>query len=303
MAFLTANGSITAQADGPAIVPAVVSVDVSHSWAAPSDSVTSLSAPSNSTISRNNSAVGLSRLALSSPGSRSHTAKTQRQPASVPLLRPPKEVHWSRAMQQLTSNSSKVVRGRPSPLVSGYAGNDWLLLMRFAPMAAEPLTVRLPLQLEELMQTARQAVTVTLRALAQLRKAALEAARDRDRLGTQGRLAMRRAAVQVRRPRSRCGMPPVMLDVQSGPFARYMKPQRAESIATAPELMPLPVVQSLIGSTRTLLCDLSHFYGLTDGQAGRTLSRRMQNLLKVGARSNPSVMHRLKALDFDHIPV
>ena len=42
--------------------------------------------------------------------------------------------------------------------------------------------------------------------------------------------------------------------------------------------------QSLIGSTRTLLCDLSHFYGLTDGQAGRTLSRRMQNLLKVGAR-------------------
>ena len=48
------------------------------------------------------------------------------------------------------------------------------------------------------MQTARQAVTVTLRALAQLRKAALEAARDRDRLGTQGRLVMRRAAVQVR---------------------------------------------------------------------------------------------------------
>jgi len=45
----------------------------------------------------------------------------------------------------------------------------------------------------------------------------------------------------------------------------------------------------LIGSTRTLLCDLSHFYGLTDGQTGRTLSRRMQNLLKVGARRTPLV--------------
>jgi hypothetical protein len=51
--------------------------------------------------------------------------------------------------------------------------------------------------LDELTQTARQAVTVVLRALAQLRKAAQDAARDRDRLGTQGRLAMRRAAVQA----------------------------------------------------------------------------------------------------------
>ena len=53
-------------------------------------------------------------------------------------------------------------------------------------------------QLDELTQTARQAVTVALRALAQLRKAAQDAARDRDRLGTQGRLIMRRAAVQAR---------------------------------------------------------------------------------------------------------
>ena len=40
-------------------------------------------------------------------------------------------------------------------------------------------------------------------------------------------------------------------------------------------------MQALIGSTRSLLCDLGHYYGLTDGQAGRTLSRRMHNLLKV----------------------
>ncbi len=74
------------------------------------------------------------------------------------------------------------------------------------------------------MQTARQAVTVTLRALAQLRKAALEAARDRDRLGTQGRLVMRRAAVQVHFGVQRLYVMPLVI--------RLFHPQTGASYAT-----------------------------------------------------------------------
>ena len=131
-------------------------------------------------------------------------------------------------------------------------------------------------QLEELTQTARQAVTVALRALAQLRKAALDAARDRDRLGTQGRLVMRRAAVQVRSSS-------VETQWTSSACKAVTSLHCSQLLSLKPTSSGMLPAQALIGSTRTLLCDLSYFYGLTDGQTGRTLSRRMQNLLKVKA--------------------
>ena len=131
---MTANGSITAQPTGPAVVPAFVSVDVSNSWAAaPSDSVTSLSAPSNSTISRNNSAVGLSAPGTQQPGvTRSHTSKVTAPacPRRGRCCGRRKDVHWSRAMQQLTGNSSKVVRWQlvMSARCSSSCRTGWLLL-------------------------------------------------------------------------------------------------------------------------------------------------------------------------------
>ena len=88
-------------------------------------------------------------------------------------------------------------------------------------------------------------------------------------------------------------MPQTCSSASAWCYERHTKPQHAESVGTALRTEVVPTAQSLIGSTRTLLCDLSHFYGLTDGQAGRTLSRRMQNLLKVGARRTTVVPPRL----------
>ena len=105
--FVTANASITAHAVTPAPVPPQ-STDVTGSWPLPSGSVTPVSAFSNSTASRNTSSVGLSRLALSSAGSRSHT--TRRPSMVLPAVRPPRDLHWSSAMQQLANNSTKLVR-------------------------------------------------------------------------------------------------------------------------------------------------------------------------------------------------
>lgn len=53
----------------------------------------------------------------------------------------------------------------------------------------------LALQMEEMHQTARQAVTVTMRAVPQLRKLTHAAGNARDRMGIHARLLMRRTAL------------------------------------------------------------------------------------------------------------